>query len=314
MKDSATAIGIDFGGTTIKSAIVQNGAIVHRGATIDTLRTGDSAALIEALIAEIQALRLVHAEVAAIGIGLPGITDSLTGVVHRLSNVPGWYDVPLRDLLQQRTGLPAAIENDANAMAYAEWKFGAARNGLNVVCITLGTGVGGGLILNGQLFRGSHLGAGEVGQMSIDLRGRAGNYGNLGALEKYVGNAQIAERAQKLYENAGKLLPLSECSPAALDTAARAGDATARQLWAEIGAEIGTALANVVWLLNPDAIVLGGGVARAGELLFEPIRRTIQASTMPVFYESLRLLPAELGNDAGIIGSAAIALASLPGK
>ena len=309
-----SAIGIDFGGTTIKSAIVQNGTILHRGATIDTLRTGDSAALIEALIAEIQALRQVarrdrrhrHRPARALPIALPA-----SSIASRTS--PAGTMCPLRDLLQQRTGLPTAIENDANAMAYAEWKFGAARNGVNVVCITLGTGVGGGLILNGQLFRGSHLGAGEVGQMSIDLKGRPGNYGNLGALEKYVGNAQIAARAQKLYEAAGKLLPLEECSPAALDAAARAGDTTAKQLWAEIGAEIGTALANVVWLLNPDAIVLGGGVARAGELLFEPIRRTIQESTMPVFYESLRLLPAELGNDAGIIGSAAIALDSLPG-
>lgn len=309
---SRTAIGIDFGGTTIKSALVEDGRIVHRGEVIDTLHSGDSTALIEALLARVAQLRTVRPETVAIGVGLPGITDSVHGIVHRLSNVPGWNDIPLRDLLIRRTGLHAAIENDANCMAYAEWKYGAARNGANVVCITLGTGVGGGLILNGRLYRGSFLGAGEVGQMSIDYQGRPGNYGNLGAFEKYVGNAQIAERAQQLYEKSGKLVPIEQCTPAALDEAAIAGDPVAAQLWAQVGMEIGVALANVVWLLNPDSIVIGGGVARAGDLLFEPIRRTIRSFTMPTFYEELKILPAALGNDAGIIGSASVALDDMP--
>jgi glucokinase len=307
-----TAIGIDFGGTTIKSALIEDGKILQRGEVIDTLHTGDSAAIEEALLAEIAQLRQVRPDTVAIGVGLPGIIDSVNGIVHRLSNVPGWNDIPLRDLLRRRTGLHAAIENDAKSMAYAEWKYGAARNGKNVVCITLGTGVGGGIILNGQLYRGSFLGAGEIGQMSIDFQGLPGNYGNLGALEKYVGNHQIAERAQKLYESAGKLLPIEQCSPAALELAAHAGDPVAKGLWAQIGRELGFALANVVWLLNPDSIVIGGGVARAGDLLFAPIRQTIQSVTMPTFYENLKILPAALGNDAGAIGSASIALDSLP--
>ena len=307
-----TAIGIDFGGTTIKSALIEEGKILHRGQLIDTLRTGDSGAIIEALLARIAELRRVRPDTVAIGVGLPGVVDTVNGVVHRLSNVPGWNDVPLRDLLRRRTGLHAAIENDAKSMTYAEWKYGAARNGRNVVCITLGTGVGGGLILNGQLYRGSFLGAGEIGQMSIDYQGRPGNYGNLGAFEKYVGNAQIAERARKLYENAGKLVPIEQCTPAALDDAAQAGDPIACQLWGQLGIEIGTALSNAVWLLNPDTIVIGGGVARAGELLFAPIRRTIRSLTMPIFYDNLNILPAALGTDAGVIGSAAVALDSLP--
>jgi glucokinase len=307
-----TAIGIDFGGTTIKSAIVEGGKIIQHGEVIDTLQTGDSSAIIEALLARVAQLRQVRPDTAAIGVGLPGIVDSVNGIVHRLSNVPGWNDIPLRELLARRTGLHAAIENDAKSMTYAEWKYGAARNGTNVVCITLGTGVGGGLILNGQLYRGSGLGAGEVGQMSIDYHGRPGNYGNLGALEKYVGNAQIAERARQLYEDAGKLATLEQCTPALLDAAALAGDPVAKQLWEMAGTEIGVALANVVWLLNPDAIVIGGGVARAGDLLFEPIRRVIRSVTMPTFYENLKVLPAALGNDAGVIGSASVALDSLP--
>jgi glucokinase len=308
-----TAIGIDFGGTTIKSAVVSDGEITHRGAVIDTLRTGDSDAIIDALIATVAGLRRAAPACEAIGIGLPGIVDSVHGIVHRLSNVPGWTDVPLRDLLRQRTGLYSEIENDANAMTYAEWKYGAARHGHNVVCITLGTGVGGGLILNGRLYRGSTLGAGEIGQMSIHYEGRPGNYGNLGALEKYVGNNQIAERAQQLYATSGRLISLEQCTPLALGEAARAGDPVARQLWNQTGTEIGVALANVVWLLNPDSIVIGGGVARAGDLLFDPIKRTIRGFTMDTFYENLKVVPALLGNDAGIIGAAAVAIDELIG-
>jgi glucokinase len=215
-------------------------------------------------------------------------------------------------MLIRRTGLHAEIENDAKCMTYAEWKYGAAHAGKNVVCVTLGTGVGGGIILDGKLYRGSFLGAGEIGQMTIDYEGPIGNYGNRGAIEKYVGNHQIAERGQQAYEKAGKLVPLEQCTPLALETAANAGDPVAKQLWAQFGKEIGVALANVVWLLNPDAIVIGGGVANAGDLLFEPIRRTIMSVTMPTFYEGLKVVPAKLGNDAGVIGSASIALDSLP--
>jgi len=306
-----TAIGIDFGGTTIKSALIESGKVLHRGEVIDTLRTGDSDAIIEALLAEVEVLRRVRPDTVAVGVGLPGIVDSVNGIVHRLANVPGWNAVPLRELLRNRTGLHAAIENDANAMAYAEWKYGAAHKGANVVCVTLGTGVGGGLILDGHLYRGSALGAGEIGQMSIDYQGRPGNFGNLGALEKYVGNREIAARAQQLYEQAGKLVPIEQCNPAAMDDAALAGDPVAEQLWNLLGTEIGFTLANVVWLLNPDTIVIGGGVGRAGNLLFEPICRTIRSVTMPTFYENLKIVPAALGNDAGVIGSASVALDSL---
>lgn len=226
-----TAIGIDFGGTTIKPALIQDGKILHYGEVIDTVRTGGSNAIIEALIVTVAELRKMCPETVAIGVGLPGPVDSINGIVHRLSNVPGWNDVPLRDVLHKRTGLHTAIENDAKSMTYAEWKYGAARNHRNVVCVTLGTGVGGGLIINGRLYRGSALGAGEIGQMSIDYNGRRGNYANPGALEKYVGNNQIAERAQKLYADAGKVMQIEQCTPAAMDAAAHAGDPIALGLW-----------------------------------------------------------------------------------
>jgi glucokinase len=147
--------------------------------------------------------------------------------------------------------------------------------------------------------------------MTIDPKGAPGQYGNLGALEKYVGNRQIAERAQALYREVGLTKTLEECSPLALESSARAGDMIAQRVWSEVGFAIGIALCDVIWLLNPDRIVIGGGVAHAGEYLFGPIREVIEARTMRIFHEGLTIVPAKLGNDAGIIGSGALALAKM---
>lgn len=303
-----TAIGIDFGGTTVKFGVVADGKVIARLPPIQTLNYQGHETLLIAIRQAIGELRELQPEVSAVGAGLPGMVDSLNGRVWQLSNVRGWEDVPLTALLEEWTGLPAAIDNDANAMAYAEWLHGAGLEGVNVVCVTLGTGVGGGLILNGNLYRGSRLGAGEIGQMTIDPTGRPGGYGNCGALEKYVGNHQIAERAQDLYSKAGVTKTLEECSPLALEEYASAGDLVARQVWEEVGFAIGITLCDIVWLLNPDRVVIGGGVARAGEHLFAPIRKVIEQRTMKIFHDSLTIVPAQLGNDAGIIGSAALAL------
>jgi glucokinase len=303
-----TAIGIDFGGTSIKSAVIDDGKVVARAAPLRTQDFVGPEPLLPAIRATLDLLREAHPEVSAVGAGVPGMIDSINGRVHQLSNVPGWEEIELRALLEEWTGLPAAIDNDANAMAYAEWLFGAGRAGVNVVCLTLGTGVGGGLILDRKLYRGSWLGAGEIGQMTIDPNGVAGRYGNFGALEKYVGNLQIAQRAELLYQAAGLTKTLEECSPLALEFSAKAGDIIALQVWEEIGFEIGITLCDIVWLLNPDRIVIGGGVGRAGELIFGPIRRVLAERTMKIFHENLTIVPAMLGNDGGMIGSAALAL------
>ena len=303
-----TAIGIDFGGTTVKFGVVEGAEIIARAPALTTKDYRDHEILLQAIRETVAELRRANPAVEAIGAGLPGIIDSVNGRVYQLSNVPGWEDVPLTALLEEWTGLPAAIDNDANAMAYAEWLYGAGREATNVVCVTLGTGVGGGLILDRKLYRGSQLGAGEIGQMMIDPDGPKGQYGNDGALEKYVGNFQIAERAQALYRDAGLTKSWEECSPLALETAARSGDRIAEQVWNEVGCAIAITLCNIVWLLNPDRIVVGGGVAKAGEYVFGPIRRVITERTMKVFHQDLTIVPAKLGNDAGIIGSAALAL------
>ena len=302
------AIGIDFGGTQIKSGVVRGGEIVRRGPVIETRECPGTQAIVDALVDVVEELRTTTPHVTALGVGLPGVVDSVNGIVHELTNVPGWEEVPLREFLVTRIGLPTTIENDANAMAYGEFKHGAARDGRHVVCITLGTGVGGALIIDGKLYRGARLGAGEIGHVSIDFRGVPGPYGNAGALEKYVGNRQIADRAVRGYAEVGVTKTAEECTPRALNAAARAGDRVAQALWDDIGVELGVALANVVWVLNPDTIVIGGGVAKAGDLILEPVRRTIRERTTDVFHGHLRVVPAALGNDAGIIGNAALAL------
>ncbi|MEY5009947.1 MAG: hypothetical protein RLZZ253_1086 [Verrucomicrobiota bacterium] len=300
------AIGIDFGGTTIKSGLVAGGNVLKRGTVVDTQKAGGLEDLLGALVGIVEELR--GEGVAGVGVGLPGMVDANRGVVNQLTNVAGWNSVPLREILEKRTGLPVAIENDANAMAYGEWRHGAAKDGRHVICITLGTGVGGALILDGRLYRGATMGAGEVGHMSIDYHGLQGHYGNHGALEKYVGNQQITDRAFSRYAKKGMGRIREQCTPAALSEAARAGDEIALGLWEEVGYEIGVALSSAIWLVNPDTVVIGGGVAKAGELVFGPIRRTICSQTGRVFHEHLRIVEAQLGNDAGIIGNAALAL------
>lgn len=305
------AVGIDFGGTSIKSGLVVDGEIVHRGNPIDTQALGGPDGIIEALVTLIGQLGEHGEPIAAIGIGLPGIVDSVNGIVHELTNVPGWTETPLRKIMQERTGLPVTIENDAKAMAYGEVKYGAARSGRHVICVTLGTGVGGALIIDRKIYRGAKLAAGEIGHMSIDYRGRSGPYGTVGGLEEYIGNQQIAERAQERYRQAGRKLSIEECSPRCLSELANAGDAIAKQMWEDLGQELGAALASVVWIINPDTIVIGGGVAKAGDLIFAPVLRTIRERTLDIIHNDLRVLPAALGNDAGIIGNAALALDAL---
>lgn len=303
-----SSIGIDFGGTSIKSGLVVGGEIVHRGVPIDTQALGGPEQVVDALVALVGQLGEHGIPPVALGIGLPGLINHTTGIVHELTNVAGWDEVPLRQIMHERTGLPVSIENDAKAMAFGEWKYGAARDARNVVCITLGTGVGGALILDGRLYRGANFTAGEIGHMSIDYRGRPGPYGNFGGFEEYIGNQQIAARAQERYRAAGRELTLKECSPRRLSEMANAGDPIAKQMWEDLGDELGAALANVVWVVNPDTIVIGGGVSKAGELLFEPARRSIRGRTSDINGAKLRVMAAALGNDAGIIGNAALAM------
>jgi glucokinase len=306
----STAIGFDMGATSTKTGVVRDGKILTRGNVIETRQDGDTAALIDAFIQEIRRLKEWNPEVEAVGVGVPGIINPVQGVVVNLTNVPGWSDIPLRSIIMERTGLVGNLENDAKAMAYAEWKHGAGQSVPNVVCVTLGTAVGGALILNGRLYRGATWVAGEIGQTSIDYQGVDFVYGNKGALEAYVGHRQISARAKEIYAAAGESLSDEDSHLERLSKAADDGDKLADKVWQDIGTKIGVGLTNVIWLVNPDRIVIGGGVAKAGERLFGYIRQTIRTRCEKTFWEKLDVVPATLGNDAGIIGAAALALES----
>jgi glucokinase len=303
-------LGIDFGGTSIKFGIVQDGRIIKRGNVLSTRQDGEIDLLIGSIVDEILRLQQEYPALQAVGFGVPGIIDPAEGVVVNLTNVKGWYRIPLRALVSERIGLATNLENDAKAMAYAEWKYGGGQNLPNVICVTLGTGIGGGLILNGRLYRGSTKVAGEIGQTSIDYQGKDFVYGNKGALEAYVGHVNISGRAKEIYAQAGKAISDEEADLRQLAAAANDGDPLAKQLWDDIGLKLGVGLINAIWLVNPDRIVLGGGVAKAGDLLFKPIWRTIESRCERTFWEKLEIVPATLGNDAGTIGAAALALES----
>lgn len=310
-ENTLTSVGIDFGGTSVKLGVCRGGELLTTDAPIPTANFAGPAALIGEMAARVAKLRETYPDIAAIGVGVPGLVDFDRGFVHILTNVPGWKHVPLKTILGESTGLPVVVENDANAMAYAEFRYGAARGLNNVVALTMGTGIGGGLILNGQLYRGSGCAAGEIGQMSIHFDGKAGHYGNLGALEKYTGNKEIGEHAMQRYAEANVQKSADECTPKHIAEAAQAGDEIARQIWDEIADWLGTSLSSIAWLLNPDAFVIGGGVAQAGDLIFDPLKRKVQSMLSTVVWERLQILPAKYSNEAGIIGNAALAADSV---
>ena len=301
------AIGIDFGATTVKIAVVENGELTLTASPIQTQGYPGPDPLLAAIFLEIERLRREKPSIAGIGMGLPGLVEN--GVVHNLTNVKGWVNIPIASLLEEKTGLPAIADNDANAMAYAEWRFGAAKGSKNAICLTLGTGLGAGLILDGKLFHGSRFAAGELGMMMLEPKsGVDGPYGNAGFVESYLGLKCIAMRAVELYQQAGQNRTEESCDPIHLSQAARQGDLVANQVWKEAGETLGLALANVLWLLNLDTIVIGGGIAKAGDLLFQPIRATINRCTHPVIHEKLSIFPAHYENNAGIVGAATLAL------
>ena len=302
-----TSIGIDFGGTSVKLGVCRGDELLVTDEPIPTMQFHGPAALIGEMAARVAKLRKTYPAISAIGVGVPGLVDFDHGFVHELTNVPGWKHVPLKAILGEKTGLPVLVENDANAMTYAEFRHGAARGLKNVVGLTMGTGIGGGLVLDGKMFRGSGFVAGEIGQMSIDYNGKAGHYGNLGALEKYTGNQQIAEHAVLRYSEAGIEKDIADCTPKKIADAAQAGDDIARQIWGEVADWLGTALSSIAWLLNPDVFVIGGGVAQAGDLIFTPLKNKVQSMLSTVVWERLQIVPARFSNEAGIIGNAALA-------
>lgn len=307
---SELAIGIDMGGTSLKLGVCDGAEVICKDEPIITKDFDGAAGTVPEIARRVAVLREKFPAIAALGIGVPGFADVTTGLVHGLTNVPGWDGIYLAKILREATGLPSVAENDANCMGLAELHHGAGRGFKHFIAVTLGTGVGGAVFLHGQLFRGASSAAGEIGQMSIDYEGidKTGEYHNPGCLEKYTGNRQVTERAAQLYAAAGAVKTPVECEPAGLAAAAAAGDQIALQVWDEFTSQLATGLANCCWLLNPEAVIIGGGIAAAGEIVFEPLRDKLHGQLGDAFRENLSLLPAKFGNEAGTIGAAALAL------
>lgn len=298
------AIGIDLGGTYTKLALVSSSGKILQRARLSTQEHASRDGLLKAIASEIDVLlrkaRLTRRQVKGVGIGVPGLVDFSRGMVYGLTNVRGWENTPVKRLLERKLKIPVLADNDVNVMALGECKFGAGKGARNAVCITLGTGVGGGIIIDGGIYRGSTFSAGEVGHMPLKEEGLSCNCGGYGCLERYVGNRYISEEFRSMEGGA------SLVSPESISIKARKGDKASIELWDRVGKRIGTTLAGIVNLLNPEKIIIGGGVAEAGELLFGPIRKTVKRRAMPVPGRAVRILKAKLGNDAGVIGAAAL--------
>lgn len=301
------SIGIDFGGTSIKFGVVIGKEIIATTKPIQTPNHPNPTNLIQTIADTINTLKSQHNNIVATGCGVPGFVHFPTGTIHNLTNVPGWTNIPLKQELQSRTNLPTTIENDANAMAIAEWKLGAAKGHTHAICLTLGTGVGGGIIVNNQIIRGAQFTAGELGQTSINFKGRPGNYNNPGALEAYIGNNNFATDTLADYTAAGITKKPADCTPEHIATAAQNNCPIALKAWDGFAEKLASSLASTCWLLNPEIIVIGGGISKAGNTLFTPLKKHLHAQLSSPFKDNLKIVPAEFSNNAGILGSATLA-------
>jgi len=315
-------IGIDIGGTNIKLALMDTRAHIKAKGIFSTAAFKGKDALINELVRQLLQLLSKHSlskkDLIGVGIGAPGIVDVRTGTVHSLTNIPNWREVALGDILKVRLGVPVFVDNDVNVMALGELKFGAGSGACNMLCITLGTGVGGGLILEGSLYRGSSYAAGEFGHVPIGIDGPKCNCGGKACVEAYVGNSYIVRDVIAKIKRGQKTLikklvggNLAKITPETIDMAADRGDKFAKSVWVNVGSKVGIGLAGVVNLLNIEKIVIGGGVAEAGKVLFDSIRETIKARAMKLSAKTVRVVRAKLGYDAGVIGAATLVLYEL---
>ena len=314
MTQEELSIGVDMGGTSIKFAVVQGTQIVYKAEPMQTTDYASPDAIVEEIGKRLRAIMELYPAVKAVGMGLPGFVDHKAGVVDSLTNVPGWYDIHIRDILSDATGLPAAVDNDANCMAYAEWKLGAGRGMNDLVCLTLGTGIGGCIVVHDRMLRGRNVSCAELGQTSIHYAGRVGPFGNRGAVEEYIGNNEFAADAAAAYTAAGIPRQAQECAPHLLAQAALRGDALALQQFRNYAEKLACLIMNLTYALVPEAIIIGGGVAQAGDLLFTPLRQALKKQLFPVHYDAMRLLPAHFGADSGLIGAGLMAVDYAHGK
>ena len=302
------AIAIDLGGTAIKAALVQAGGHLRHEQSVPTDADAGPDAVLDRIAGLVSALWT--GDIAGVGIGVPGAVDALQRYVVRPPNLPGWDRVDVSAELGRRLDreVRVVVENDANAAALGSAHYGAGRDFRAFLMATLGTGVGGAIIVDGAVFRGAHGGAGEIGHVSVDFDGPVDGAGVAGAVEAYVGQEYLTARARQLLlsraDSALHAIDGDTLSPRHLTKAADDGDALAREVLAWAGHKLGCALASVVHVLDIRKIVVGGGVSGAGDWLLGPARAALVAQTMPALRDGLQIVQETMGNDAGLLGAA----------
>ena len=313
-------VGVDLGGTNIVVGAMSDDGTQQYGMHSEPTRPEDGADGVISRMARMVETTITttmretgepRSAFKGVGMGAPGPLDRERGVVLLTPNL-GWRDVPLRDRMAELTGLPATLDNDANCATYGEFWIGAARGARNVVGMTIGTGIGGGLILDGQLYHGSSDMAGEIGHTTIDQTGRRCGCGNYGCLEAYASGPAIAERAREaLAFDQASILPelvdgdLTRISAQTVYEAAGQGDSIAREVVRDTARFLGTGIANLLNIFNPDVVVIAGGVTQAGEALFEPLRAEVRRRAFKPAVDAVRIVPGELPGTAGVVGAIA---------
>jgi glucokinase len=315
------AVGVDQGGTNIRAALADlQGRILreaHRHTPSHEPGTATVAKIAEAIQETLDDEKVKSDEVAGIGMGIPGIMDPDLGVVYWSPNFPVWNPdgEPIGSELAEKTGLATFILNDARCAAFGELHFGAGKGAKYMIMITLGTGIGGAIVLDGKLMLGPQGSIGEVGHHTIDPNGPRCGCGNFGCWEAMANIKAIVERCLRRVQTGRPTLitslvngDWSKVTPAIIDKAADNGDALAREVMEEAGMYVGIGASNLINMLNPEVFVIGGGVAQAGETIFEPIRRTVAARAVKLQASNCRIVPAKLGDEAGVRGGIALVL------
>lgn len=319
MSAGKPACGVDLGGTKIYSLVaLPNGSVIGEDRRLTEAADGPDAVIgriVASLNQALAAAGLRAPEIAGVGISTPGPCDPARGVVTDAPNLPGWRDVPLTRLVSEGLGTPAIMENDAAAACYGEFRFGAGRGLRHIVYVTLGTGIGGGIIIDGRIYGGASGAAGEVGHMIVDENGPLCTCGNRGCLEAMASGPAIAREAAEaiteghsklLAELAGNAVPTAEL----VHEAAMAGDRTAIEIIERAGHYLGLGLIGLLSCFNPQALILGGGLVGLGDLYLEPAMRTAREGAFEQIAADAVITTAELGERAGALGAAALVMES----
>jgi glucokinase len=314
-------IGVDMGGTKLLVGVVDTELAVHYRAQ-RTLTGLDQSGVLDVAVEAVEEARAeAGGEIAAVGFGIPCLMDQRTGRGVIAVNLP-LADIPFADIMAERLDMPVFVDNDANVAAIAEHRAGAARGANEVVLLTIGTGIGGGLILRGQPYRGAIGAAAELGHVVIDMDGPPcqGNCPNHGCVESLASGTALAREALRLAgerpeSGLGRALAEGrELAGPLVTELAHDGDAAALEVLDLIGSNLGVAIASFVNIFNPEVVVIGGGVIAAGELLLEPARRTVAARALPPSRDEVRIVAAQFGVEAGMVGAAALAFDGLRGR